>query len=269
MPELTLQLLGHGMDVAEAALQRMVFEDRRGTRRIVSEIDRFARFVDGVGRRHANGDALRDRDGGAGRKILPGVSHRLQHESARGAQIDFGLSQVGLHHGVLAQWALAAARHLVAGQIDKTVERAAGNTAGDAGKADLIASAGAHAIQRAALAALLVEFAGDRMVRSDEEIIKCELIAGRAPQTDRVPDVGPRYVLRAYQHGAFLLLTIGAQPGRAAGLKDWTMGAKPGRVAAAGGKGPHAGDLVAAFALDRPDLGTGAPGQHRAWVVAE
>ena len=34
MPELALQLLGHGMDVAEAALQRMVLEDRGGSSKI-------------------------------------------------------------------------------------------------------------------------------------------------------------------------------------------------------------------------------------------
>lgn len=35
------------------------------------------------------------------------------------------------------------------------------------------------------------------------------------------------------------------------------------------GEGPHARDLVAALAFDRPDLGAGAPGEHRARIVAE
>ncbi len=50
--EPALQLLGHGVDVAEAALQRMVLEDRGGARGIVGEVDRLARLVDGVGRGH-------------------------------------------------------------------------------------------------------------------------------------------------------------------------------------------------------------------------
>src|SRR6185295_15012913 len=58
MPELALQLLGHGVHVAKAALQRMALEDRSGARGVPGEIDRLARLVDGVGGRHANGDAL-------------------------------------------------------------------------------------------------------------------------------------------------------------------------------------------------------------------
>src|SRR6266852_4411435 len=84
MPELALQLLGYGVDVAEAALQWMVLEDRRGARGIVGEVDRLARLVDGVGRGHPDIDALRYRDGGAGGERFPGVGHRLQHVAARG-----------------------------------------------------------------------------------------------------------------------------------------------------------------------------------------
>ena len=60
MAEPALQLLGHGMDVAEAALQRMAVEDRRGAGGIVGEVDRLARLVDGVGRGAADGDAMVD-----------------------------------------------------------------------------------------------------------------------------------------------------------------------------------------------------------------
>ena len=51
MAEPALQLLGHGVDVAEAALQRMVLEDRGGAGGIVGEVDRLACLVDGMGGR--------------------------------------------------------------------------------------------------------------------------------------------------------------------------------------------------------------------------
>src|ERR1700761_7487671 len=87
MAQAALQLLGYGVDVAEAAFERMVLEDRRGARGVIGKVDGLARFVDGVGSGHADGDALLDRDQGAGRKRFPDVRHRLQHEAARGAQV--------------------------------------------------------------------------------------------------------------------------------------------------------------------------------------
>ena len=47
------------------------------------------------------------------------------------------------------------------------------------------------------------------------------------------------------------------------------MRAEPGRVPAAGGKGPHAGNPIAAFAFDRTNPGAGTPGQHRARIAED
>ena len=93
-------------------------------------------------------------------EILPDLGHRLQQEAARGAQIDLGLGEAGLHHGVVAERAPGAARHLVARHVDESVERAAGDAAGHAGEADLVAGASAHAVERAALAAFLDRIRG-------------------------------------------------------------------------------------------------------------
>ena len=49
MPELALQLLGHGVNVAEAAFQRMILEDRGSAGGVVGEIDGLPRLVNGVG----------------------------------------------------------------------------------------------------------------------------------------------------------------------------------------------------------------------------
>src|SRR5205823_11779382 len=86
-----LQLLGHGMSVAEATLKRMVLEDGGGAGRVVGEVNCLTRLVDGVRRGHADGDALLDRDRGPATEMLPDLRHRLQHEATRGAQIDLGL----------------------------------------------------------------------------------------------------------------------------------------------------------------------------------
>ena len=269
MSDLPLQLLGYSVDIAEAALERVVLEDRGGAGRVIGEVDRLTRLVDGMGRGHAHSDALLDRDRGPGAQMFPDISHRLQHEAARGAQIDFGLRKAGLHHGIFAQRALGAARHLVARDIDKTVERAARDAASDAGEADLIAGAGAHPIERAALAAFPVELARNRVIRANEEIVQRELVAGGTAQAHRVPDVGPFDVLGAHQHGALLRNAVGFEFGRAVGLEDRAMRAEPAGVTAAGSECPHPGDFISAVAFDCLDLGAGAPGEHRARIVAE
>jgi hypothetical protein len=148
MSELALQLLGHGVDVAEAPLQRMVFEDRRGARGVIGEVDCLSRLVNGVGGGHADVHALSHRDGRARTNILPGVGHRLQHIAARGPEIDLRLGEVALNHGIVPQRLFRAARHLVAHGLDEVVERGAGDAAGDAGKAHLVTLVAAHAVER-------------------------------------------------------------------------------------------------------------------------
>jgi hypothetical protein len=127
----------------------------------------------------------------------------------------------------------------------------------------------AHPVQRSALAAFVLELAGDGMVGADEMVVQGELVTGGAAQANRVPDVGPRDVFAAHQHGALLLDAVVVQPRRAVSLEDRTVGAEPGGVAAAGGKGPHARDAIAAFALDRLHLWPRSPRQHCPGVVAE
>src|ERR1700759_4174032 len=134
--------------------------------------------------------------------MLPYLGHRLQQIGARRAQIDLGLGKAGLNHGVVPDRAPGAAWNLVPGQIEEAVERAARDTAGDAGKADLVTGAVAHAVKRALFAALALELAGDRMICPDEEIVERKLVTRGPAQADRVPDIGPFDVVGANQHGA-------------------------------------------------------------------
>src|SRR5258708_33358371 len=103
----------------------------------------------------------------------------------------------------------------------------------------------------------------------DEMVGESELVARRAAQADRVPDVGPRHLFALHQHGALELAAVRPESRRAVSLVDRAMGAEPGRVPAPRGEGPYAGDLVAAIALDRLDAGARPPGQHGARIVAE
>ena len=127
MRETALQLLGDGVDVAEAALQRMAFEDRGGAGGIVGEIDGFASAMNGVGRGHAQGDAMIDGEHAAGAEFLPDRSQLLHQEGAGRADRHFGLGKVGLHHGAVADRALCAARNLGARGLDEIVQRAPGD----------------------------------------------------------------------------------------------------------------------------------------------
>ncbi len=73
----------------------------------------------------------------------------------------------------------------------------------------------------------------------------------------------------AHQHGALLVHAARLELRRAVGLEDRAMRAEPGGVTAAGGERPYPGHPITTVAFDRLDLGAGAPGQHRARIVAE
>jgi hypothetical protein len=210
----------------------------------------------------------------AGRDLLPDLGHRLQQEGARRANADLGLGEVGLHNGMVAERTHLAARNLVLCHVDEAVEAGAGDAQRHAGEAHLVAGHRRHAVERAGLAALLRglprdHVARDRMGGRHEMVGEGELVARRAAQADRVPDVGPRHFFALYQHGALELAAVGPESRRAVGLVDRTVCPEPGGVPAARGEGPHAGDLVAALAFDGFHPGAGAPGQHGARIVAE
>src|SRR6478609_8756973 len=92
---------------------------------------------------------------GAGRcDVAPDLLNRLQQECARGPDPDFRLRGIGLHHRVVADWALHSARYFVAREIDEYVQRRAGESERDTRKSDLVEMQAAHSIKRAGLAAL-------------------------------------------------------------------------------------------------------------------
>src|SRR5437879_1875320 len=109
MAEPALQLLGHGVDVAEAPLQRMTLEDRGGAGRVIGEVDGLARLVNGVGRSAAHGDAVIERESGTGADLLPDRGQLLQEKGAGRADADLDLGEAGLHDRAVANRAPGAA----------------------------------------------------------------------------------------------------------------------------------------------------------------
>src|SRR5215510_9910432 len=56
--EVPLALLGHGVQVAEATLERVLLEDRGRARRVIGIVHNLARRMDGVAGHATGGDAL-------------------------------------------------------------------------------------------------------------------------------------------------------------------------------------------------------------------
>ena len=151
------------------------------------------------------------------------------------------LSRIGL---------LAPRGILVLRGLDEIVERAAGDAQRHAGEAGLVAGHRRHAVERARLAAF-VRRAGEVAREADGRAgtkwsVSANWSDRRAAQADDVPDVGPRHLAGAHQHGALDRPAVGVGLARAVGQEDRAMGAEPGGVPAARGEGPDAGDLVAA-----------------------
>ena len=96
-----------------------------------------------------------------------------------------------------------------------------------------------------------------------------ELVAGRTPQPDDVPDIGPFDLFSRYEHGAQDLPALRVQARTAVGLEDRALRTHPGRMAAATGEGPCAGHPIAALDGHRFGLGPRSPGQHGARIAED
>src|SRR6516162_7906009 len=130
-----LALLGAGVDVAQAALERVLVEDRGRAGRAIHHGDDIARLVDRPGRRQAQPDVLLVTELTGALGLVPHRGEGLVDEGARRTQTRFALSDLRLDYVVFAQGAAGAARNLVARQHDERVERAAGDAQRHVGEA--------------------------------------------------------------------------------------------------------------------------------------
>ena len=120
-----LILLHHGMDVTKPPLERVVLEDRGGPGGVVERVDGVARLVDRPGRSKPDRRVVVEAEPAGTGGLVPDLVERAQQKGARRTDPRLGLRGLRLDHVVVAQGALGAARDLVTGQLDKSVEHAA------------------------------------------------------------------------------------------------------------------------------------------------
>src|SRR5882724_7147411 len=246
MDRAALALLGAGVDVTQAALERVFVEDRGRAGGTIDGRDDFAGLVDRPSRGEAQPGVLLGPELPGTLGLLPHLGQGFMDQGAGRAQLCLALRDLRLDHVVLAQSTAGAAGDLVAGQHDKRVERAAGDAERDIGEARGVDHAAGKAVEQARLAALGLVVARGGVFLRDEEVVEAIAVAAGAAQPDDLPVVddlgaGLREQDRAHEWAA-----VRVEPRRAVRLKDRNVGAEPGGVPAAGGKAPAPGDPDAA-----------------------
>src|SRR5882724_10587413 len=98
-----LQLLRYRVDVAEAALDRVLLEDRRRSGGVVGGVDDLQRLVDGEGRSESDLHPLVEGDPTGALDLGGDLLERAQQEGARAGKPRFGLGDLRLDQMVVAQ----------------------------------------------------------------------------------------------------------------------------------------------------------------------
>src|ERR1700758_5528942 len=122
MDRAALALLGAGVDVAQAALERVLVKDRGGPSGVVDRRDDVAGLLDRPGRGEPQLPVLVAAEIAFLLGLAPHLPQSRVDEGARGAQLRLALRHFGLDHIVLAQGLAGAARDLVARQLDEGLE---------------------------------------------------------------------------------------------------------------------------------------------------
>src|SRR5689334_17067027 len=132
-----LKLLDHGVDIAEAALERVALENRRRSRRVIGRVNDVLCLMDGPGRGQPYRRVVIERQAPRPPDVGPDLLERVQQESTRRPEARLGLRDLRLDDIVVAQSAYGAARDLVARELDKSVQSAPRNSERDPGKAEI------------------------------------------------------------------------------------------------------------------------------------
>src|SRR5580700_4009227 len=153
-----LILLDHGVDIAEAALERVVLENRRRSRCVVGRVDDILCLMDGPGRGQPDRRVVIERQAPRPRNVAPDLLERAQQESAGRSEPRFGLRDLRLDDIVVAQRALGAARDLVARELDKSVQSASRKAESDPRETGGVHVAAAEGVEQARLTRLRLGF---------------------------------------------------------------------------------------------------------------
>ncbi len=182
-------MLGPGVDVAQAALERVLVEDRGGAGGVVDARDDVARLLDRPGRGEAQLPVPFGRELAVAFGILPHVLEGRVDRGARRAQLRLALRDLGLDHVVLAQGLAGAARDLVARQFDEGFERAAGDAERHVREPHRIDHAAGEPVEEAGLAPLGRVVAREGVFLRHEQILDPVAVAAGAAQSDDLPVV--------------------------------------------------------------------------------
>jgi len=97
-----LELLGHRVDVAEAALERIALEDGGPAGGVIDGVHHVRRLLRGVGRGHADRHALVEAQHAEPPDVAPDRLERCEQEPACRPQPRLALTHLRLDHGALA-----------------------------------------------------------------------------------------------------------------------------------------------------------------------
>ena len=119
MDRAALALLGPGVDVAHAPLERVRFENRRGAGGVIDGRHHVARLMDRPGRGEAQLGVVLGAEVAGALGLLPHLADHPAQIRARRAQLRLALRDLRLDHVVVAQRAFAPAGDLVARDLDE------------------------------------------------------------------------------------------------------------------------------------------------------
>src|SRR6266545_1015862 len=134
-----LELLGHGVDVAEPAVERAPDEDGRRATRVVRHVGHRLRQVDRVRRGQPDPDALVQREGARAADRPPDLLERSQKKVPRRLQLPLGVPHLGLDHRAVAERPLEPPRRLLLCELHQPVQHAPGDAErhrGEAGRVE-------------------------------------------------------------------------------------------------------------------------------------
>src|SRR5215472_1713422 len=185
----SLELLGHGVDVAEPAVERALHEDGGGPRCMVRHVGHPFRLVDGVGRGEPDEHALIEGEDTRAAHPAPDLVQRSQEKAARGSELRFRLRHLGLNYRVLGEGALEASRRLLGGESAEGIQHATRDAEGHPGEARGVEGARGETVERSGLAPLRGIVARDRVLVRDEDVGDREGVAPGALEPAHVPHV--------------------------------------------------------------------------------
>src|SRR6516162_8658228 len=163
-----LVLLDHRVNVAEPAREWVTLEDRCGTRSMIGGVHHLACLMNSPGRGEPDRRVVIRRKPPRLPDFPPDFVERAQQKGASATKPRFGLRDLRLDHIVVAQGAFGTARDLVAGELDKSVERAPRDAESHSGEARSIDVTSAEGVEQAWFPGLRGVLARHRVLLGDK-----------------------------------------------------------------------------------------------------